>query len=192
MPETALGVDQRVLERAATRWCGDLDPHPRGIGPVGTCEVEGTIEAGHDMAGGAGVRLGQQHPEAGSPNPNRPVRLAGLRPDQIGQASCDPIERLAAGAAVELEQQHRRRAPIAGVARRFVDQGCGPVRPRIELVGASGPVAIVDRRLAPPGSAGRAVQKCLDPRGGSLIVMVVREDEARRPARRPTGGLRAI
>ena len=188
MPEAALGVDQRVLERAATRRRGDLDPHLRGIGPAGTCEVEGTIEAGEDMAGRAGVGLGQQHPEAGSPNPNRPVRLAGLRPDQIGQASCDPIERRAAGAAVELDQQHRRRAPIAGVTRRFVDQGCRPVQPRIELVWASGPVAIVDRRLAPPGSGGRAVQKCLDPRGGSLIMMVVREDEARRPA----GGLRAI
>lgn len=185
----ALGVDQRVLERAATCGRSDLDPQLRGLGSPDACEVEGTIQADDDMAGGTGVRLRQQHPEAGSPKPNRPVGLAGLQSDQVGQASGVPIERLAAEATVQLDQEHRRGTPVAGVARRFVEESRSPVRPGIELVGASGPVAIVDGQLAPPRSGGRAVQKCFDPGGGSVIVMVVRENEARRPARPRAGRL---
>ena len=106
MPQAALGVDERILERATSRWRGDFDTQMSRIVWAGTCELEATIEPAENMAGGARARLGQQHPEAGGPNPNRAVCLACLQSDQVGEASSDQIECLTAEATLQLDHEH--------------------------------------------------------------------------------------
>ena len=187
--EAGFGVSQRVLERSAAGRRGDLDPNLGTLGSGGVRLLKGVVQPRHDVASRACARLWQQDAEAGRGDSDGSIGVARLEPDQAGRLAGEAFEHLAPVASVELDQEHRRRSPVACVARRFVTEGDAPVRPRVELVRPPRAITLVDGELAPARWGRRAVEEGLDPSRRSLVVMVVRQHEARRSAWARAGGI---
>ena len=152
---------------------------------------EGPVEPDRHVAGGAGVRLGQEQPVARRSEPRATVGLADVAPDQLTHAAGGALDRAAVAASLELEQEDRGGAAVAGMPGRFVEERGVPVGTGVELVWAPGPITVVDRVLASRPRRG-ALDEGGDARRRPLVVPVVGEDEARRPAAPGWGRVVAI
>ena len=178
---TPCGPGSRPRRTARSRRCGRGRRYRRGMPGRGARRGHGRAPSG----------LGQQDPEAGGADADRPVRLAGLAPDGVGQPMRGLVDRDALERAAELDQQDRGRPAVASVARPLVTERGGPIGSSVELDRA--PFA-GDRRRAAPGRRVRSVDERLDPLSRPvidlLVVVVLRQHEFPRPARARWLGLR--
>jgi hypothetical protein len=190
--EATLGRQEGILEGRAPGRSGDLDAELRRARPVRAIVLKRAIEPRGQVPGRPGVRLGEQHPEAGRPGAYRSIRLPDFDPDQVGQAPGSALERGTAWACFEVDQEDRGRATVAGMPGRFTEQRRRPVGSSVEVAGTPRSVAVIDGEIGPLGPTRRAIQEGLDPSRKSLVVPIVREHETRRPARSSASALASI
>ena len=151
-PEAALRGGDRVLERLAPMRARHLDDQrrtERRRSALG--RRERSLEPVGGGVGRPGARLGQQQLEPRPADPDGPIRIAGLGPDDLGEAGRHPVVGVVGEPARQFDEEHRRRPAVPGMAGGLVAEGGQPVLAGVEFDGAA------DRaRCRGPGGAGGA------------------------------------
>ena len=121
-------------------------------------------------------------------DPDRPVGVARLGPDDVGEAGRHAVVGVVGEAARQFDEEHRHRPAIPGVTGGLVAEGGQPVLAGVEFDGA--PNALDVGSLATLAELRRALDEGFDPSRRPLVVVFIGQDELAGPLGSGCGGER--